>query len=837
MIIKIRLLKFCLITTILLFYSNYLSTRIYFPENRGKKLKQQIFEKEMKILKNSVSQTEMIKYLIEAKEWDELEKIGKPVIEYLIPIIDQVDNESKVNIISIFGKLKAEEARELLLKYARDKDWNVSYEALSALAGYRDNTVTLGLMNCLDDSTFTSAEYAINAMQKIGNPSVIPTIIRYYARQLDSKQVVSLDYPRIDVRIRNSLDYIEQELHNPSESVRLIAIRFYNAINFKKSVSVLKNVVETDSSQKVIHLAAESIAQLNSDNSKKILLYFLNNPNKVIRKAALEAMSKYETITIKDRIYLCLQDQDADVRISAIKCLSSLTDSITVKHLTTCLQDKNIEVRSASILALINCNEYQDVQSLQNLINNPDNNYQSYQKLTDALAQISNEASFAALADYLKSNNKDLKFAAITSLNELYKADSSLKNEQCTRIVINNLLNDCLNDSQYCNRFLAVETLGNIGDTLAVDPLINLLTGEISYETGHIVIVLSKIASKRASKPIIAFLQTPANPYKVDAIKALTRIEDPIAIVPIISCLSDSVDEVVESAIEALGNFKAKEAISCLIPFLDSDNKEFVYSAIEALDNIGEIEAVNPLLSLLSKEKKDNIVVYDIVQALLNMNDKIPLKMFTDYLDNTNNSNRDVIPSLIRKINENAEILIPYLKDENPNVVISTVYDLGKIGDKKAVPHIVPLLPCWDMNDRICEALDRLGWKPVSSQEQVYYWIGTKDKVKLKDNWDQVKSVLMEDLQAEPQKRENAAFALICLGKTEYVEQLIELFNNKPSITLARGYSQCFNESLETAVEAYLESTTVESILDYNKLVKEDIFRFRKPEWESLKGQ
>jgi len=52
---------------------------------------------------------------------------------------------------------------------------------------------------------------------------------------------------------------------------------------------------------------------------------------------------------------------------------------------------------------------------------------------------------------------------------------------------------------------------------------------------------------------------------------------------------------------------------------------------------------------------------------------------------------------------------------------------LKKIGDKKAIPLLISLIPDWDARIQITGVLKTLGWTPQTDVNFLYFWIGQED--------------------------------------------------------------------------------------------------------------
>jgi hypothetical protein len=152
------------------------------------------------------------------------------------------------------------------------------------------------------------------------------------------------------------------------------------------------------------------------------------------------------------------------------------------------------------------------------------------------------------------------------------------------------------------------------------------------------------------------------------------------------------------------------------------------------------------------------------------------------------------IPTLI-KIGQN---------DPDLNVENSAFRQIGKLGDKNAVPQLLALLPDWDSNVNITLALSALGWTPSSEAEQVYKWISDRDSKDLLAQWDETSRVLFADVQTgDPRKTTNALNTIICVGKTDAVPQLVQILNGSTDVHIAENFMNSGNDDLKNAAQAW----------------------------------
>ncbi|MCK4353440.1 HEAT repeat domain-containing protein [candidate division WOR-3 bacterium] len=192
---------------------------------------------------------------------------------------------------------------------------------------------------------------------------------------------------------------------------------------------------------------------------------------------------------------------------------------------------------------------------------------------------------------------------------------------------------------------LAIYILGEIGDTLALLPLIDLLDSDKSGIRANCLLALGKIGDQRATSKIIPYLQDTILTVRRSASIALSKLGDPVSTNALIGALFDSNRSVRFSAskglirlrrigskalnpllkvlpnaspptnyliIYTLGEMKNKKAISKLKPSLKSDDPKVRAFTVEALGKLGDYKTIKKL-----RKKENNQFVKDKIREAL----------------------------------------------------------------------------------------------------------------------------------------------------------------------------------------------------------------------------
>jgi len=176
----------------------------------------------------------------------------------------------------------------------------------------------------------------------------------------------------------------------------------------------------------------------------------------------------------------------------------------------------------------------------------------------------------------------------------------------------------------------AAYALGNIRDSRAVEPLIEVMKDEYgSVRSWAVVEALGNIGDSRAVEPLIGVLKDEYGYIQSRIVEALGRIGDKRAVEPLIEALADPNWWIRKCAAEALGRIGDKRAVEPLIEALN--DKGWWYrglsirlAAVEALAEIGDSRAVKPLIEIL-KDRHIRAEVVSAINKLGYMRDALPL--------------------------------------------------------------------------------------------------------------------------------------------------------------------------------------------------------------------
>jgi len=156
-------------------------------------------------------------------------------------------------------------------------------------------------------------------------------------------------------------------------------------------------------------------------------------------------------------------------------------------------------------------------------------------------------------------------------------------------------------------RTSAIEALGKMGGTRAIQALIAALEHDSADVRGKAAKALAETGDRRAVDPLIGALQDQSSDVRSWAAHALGTMGDPQAVDPLIVALRDEEMRVEATAAHALGEIadpRAVESLSATLQALDSmglsEETAIVRTAVlEALGKIGDTQAVAALIAVV----------------------------------------------------------------------------------------------------------------------------------------------------------------------------------------------------------------------------------------------
>ena len=165
-------------------------------------------------------------------------------------------------------------------------------------------------------------------------------------------------------------------------------------------------------------------------------------------------------------------------------------------------------------------------------------------------------------------------------------------------------------------RWKAAIALGEIGDQRAIGPLISLLCDEDRFVKSRAAYALGLIGEP-AVEPLIFALREGDGNLRWGAAIALGKIRDPRAIDPLIRALADKYENVRAESAKSLAAI-GKPALGQLVRFLQNSDRSVRIEVVTALGELKDTDAIQPLMQILETADEDERVeIADALDAIL----------------------------------------------------------------------------------------------------------------------------------------------------------------------------------------------------------------------------
>jgi HEAT repeat protein len=376
----------------------------------------------------------------------------------------------------------------------------------------------------------------------------------------------------------------------------------------KEKIGVEKLIIALeDSSSRMEN--AEVLAGIGKQAIKP-LIKALKNPHGGVQAGAAYALGKIGDVRAVKPLIRILNDEDVYVRGTVAAALGRIGDARAVKPLIHALkQDVGKNVRLLAAGALGKIGDARAVDALTQALRDEDENVQKVADESLKMIEAQKRGVGIGIDVEKLAAKKDVK-GLIKVLQ--YKKDDEVRTNAAialrevgdTRAV--EPLIEALKDKNEEFRLRVIAALGTIADPKAVDPLIRMLTKEEPYRVQLVaVITLGDIADPKAVDSLIQVLKTDDINFRTAAAEALGKIGDDRAVEPLIRVLHDQDNFAKRLAAEALGKIGDARAIPYLTKAAKDNDKDVRKVAKEALGKI-DIRKEESVPTFVRKDQKGN---------------------------------------------------------------------------------------------------------------------------------------------------------------------------------------------------------------------------------------
>jgi HEAT repeat protein len=314
-----------------------------------------------------------------------------------------------------------------------------------------------------------------------------------------------------------------QALTSLHEEIRESALRFLNI----KADQIEGFLIALSSSgnEMVRESAVSALGSLSASEGISVLIDTLYDESGTIWLAAKKSLVELGPQAVEP-LLLSLRNNNHH-RDRLISVLGEIKDSRAVAPLIGLLKDQNHHVREQAVAALGKIKEPIAIDPLSDLSTDQ---YEGVQMMAvKALANFEDPGAAHALIKFLNADNKGVKSEAVLAL------------VRAGDIVIDQIIKELVNrNNDYGMRSSCADTLAQIKDPKAVQPLIETLKSVDSSLRGASARALGKIKDLRAVHPLINALGDSDALVRLRAVQALAELKSPLSIEPLINALQDN---------------------------------------------------------------------------------------------------------------------------------------------------------------------------------------------------------------------------------------------------------------------------------------------------------
>lgn len=420
-----------------------------------------------------------------------------------------------------------------------------------------------------------------------------------------------------------------------------------------------------------------------------------------------------------------LKDPDENVRHAAAESLGRLGDPRGVVPLIDCLSE-GFWIQYPAVIALGNIGDPSAVRHLFPLVSDE----MLGQAAIEALGRIGDTSAIPALVEILSKNDPTIRNHTIAALVRIKarvkKGDEAFPAESFSRVrdtlnndeLINHLLQS-LDDPDLETRKNSVIALGWLKEKKAVRNLVGLLR-DFNLEE----YVISSLASigENAMTELIETLKDPDHRIRISIIRSLDWIGKPEGILACLPCLLDENEEVRYQAVLAMAAVLDREEVEdALLKLISDQDPEFRATTVEVLGKSQSPYLVQKLINEISCGKPEKkVAIVQILGKLLDPRAFLPLQ---NILNDSNDEVRAEVYKALSRIcpekfsveiliagladgsptvrkaatqclatceGKNAEsCLLLYLEDPDPEICLTVVETLGKIGSAASITPLI----------------------------------------------------------------------------------------------------------------------------------------------------
>jgi HEAT repeat protein len=486
-------------------------------------------------------------YLLVTHKWKECAAIGLPAMLPLLRALRDGDRKIRIDAIRSLGEIGDSQAAGALIEALKDENNDIRRQAAMALG-------KIGEISAIDPLKITLTydvigevrQAAADALLQLGwKPGQDAASAAYWFTIEKWNECINIGLAAVEV--------LFGALRDEKSPVRQHAAEILGKIGQPSAVQPLSITLTYDHSASVRAAVAQALGELRDAGAVDTLVAALKDKDSSVRKNAAEALGKIGHANAVNPLISVLQGSDSELSRTAIVALGKIGDTNAVNPLIAILKSRYSNNRDMAAMALGEIGDPGTVEpliselvgldedkskkpimfrehfkyALEKMISKSidpfiavlgNKDYKLRRIAIDMISKQTGPRAIEALTSALMSDDNEVrKIAAVALMKSGWQPGDDAtgaaywvnmgKCEECVRIgtpAVGPLIKVLENDYSE-GGMAAIEALGRIGDSRAVEPLIRSLRfGFHNYERRTAVAkVLGMIGDARAVEPLI----------------------------------------------------------------------------------------------------------------------------------------------------------------------------------------------------------------------------------------------------------------------------------------------------------------------------------------------
>ncbi len=576
-----------------------------------------------------------------------LKRIADPKAARFLPgALNDADARVRRNVAETFAKIAYKRAVPRLIQLLRDKNIDVRIAAAKGLVGNADRRVLKPFIALLESRHAALREQAALGLEIIPDASAVPPLI--------------------------------SAASDADASVRLAAARALGPNKDPRAVPVLITMLK-DQYADIREAAASALGWMRNRQAVTPLIYALRKGHDALRLEAALSLG-----SIKDRrafrpLLRAMGDRDETVRTGAVEALGALGDIRATPYILAAMKRARGNVRYACLKVLGILKDRRAVGALIREL-----------KSTDAHCRELAAFGLGMIGD--KQATPPLIACALAHVDSACMwALRKIKDPRARRTLVRSM-----GSAKTTVRLNSAWALGELADRRAVKDLLRATKDGESAVRMAVALALGKLKHRVAVPALLGMLKDADGMVRANAAWALGNIGDrrTKVLVGLVSMLvTDTEVSPRESAARSLGMLGDKRTARALRMALRDKVASVRYRALGALSRIKGLYAADAIIE--AAQDNDYLVRREALKIMKKkvanpvMAKAMILAIDTDNYWRESDERAATLYNILTSDRAFSSLIVLLRDTSNVEIPRASAFLLGKLGDRKAIPHLM----------------------------------------------------------------------------------------------------------------------------------------------------